>query len=58
MAHGVRHSNQQPNPKRYQEWRDGLQCGHKVQRRSGVEHVQEWAEGSRVPRWVDDSFAK
>ena len=29
-SHGERRLNQQPNPKRYQKWRDGLQCGHKV----------------------------
>ena len=29
-SHGERRSNQQPNPERYQEWRDGLKCGHKV----------------------------
>ena len=30
-SHGERRPNQQSNLERYREWRDELQCGHKVQ---------------------------
>ena len=29
-SHGERHPNQQPNLENYQEWSNGLYCGHRV----------------------------